>query len=112
VIIHGKRNTTATRTKKKDMGERVKGFWKAQTEPPHWYVPSMEGKRFPEPAQIRHSFDIRRDQLLSLNQLQAAILAETGRKPKLGTLVQEALDLFFRERSNVRTDERTEESEA
>ena len=72
----------------------------------------MEGKTFPEPAQVRHSFDIRRDQLLSLNQLQAAIFAETGRKPKLGTLVQEALDLFFRERSNVRTDERTEESEA
>ena len=47
-----------------------------------------------ERARVRHSFDIYRDQLLSLGDIQLARHRQTGRKPKLGDLVQEALDAF------------------
>ena len=62
---------------------------------------------------VRHSFDIWEDQLLSLAAIQADRFAVSRRKPKLGELVQEALDAYIREhnaarneRSNVRTNER------
>jgi len=41
---------------------------------------------------VRHSFDIGRDQLMALAEIQTHIFNETGRKPKLGSLVQDALD--------------------
>lgn len=47
-----------------------------------------------ERLRVRHSFDIYRDQLLSLGDVQLARHRQTGRKPKLGDLVQEALDAF------------------
>ncbi len=62
---------------------------------------------------VRHSFDIWEDQLLSLAAIQADRFAASRRKPKLGELVQEALDAYIREhnaarneRSNIRTNER------
>ncbi len=61
---------------------------------------------------VRHSFDIGRDQLMALAEIQTHIFNETGRKPKLGPLVQEALDAYIakqRKRSNERTVERTNE---
>jgi hypothetical protein len=61
---------------------------------------------------VRHSFDIGRDQLMALAEIQTHIFNETGRKPKLGPLVQEALDAYIakhKKRSNERTVERTNE---
>ncbi len=61
---------------------------------------------------VRHSFDIGRDQLMALAEIQTHIFNETGRKPKLGPLVQEALDAYIikhRKRSNERTNERSKE---
>ena len=62
---------------------------------------------------VRHSFDIWEDQLLSLAAIQADRFAASRRKPKLGELVQEALDAYIREhnaarneRPNIRTNER------
>jgi hypothetical protein len=58
---------------------------------------------------VRHSFDIWQDQLLGLSEIQADRFSRTGRKPKLGELVQEALDAYIakeRKRTNVRTNER------
>lgn len=51
-------------------------------------------ERSNERDKIRHSFDIYRDQLLSLSDIQADIFRQTGKKPKVGDLVQEALDAF------------------
>lgn len=63
-----------------------------------------------ERTKIRHSFDIYQDQLLALAEIQAAIFKKTGRKPKVGDLVQEALDGYIqREVSNERTNERSSE---
>jgi hypothetical protein len=62
---------------------------------------------------IRHSFDIWEDQLLALAEIQAQLFLTTRRKPKLGELVQEALDRYIQqhertnEHPNVRTNERT-----
>lgn len=62
---------------------------------------------------IRHSFDIWEDQLLSLAEIQARLFLITRRKPKLGELVQEALDAYItrhekaNEYPNVRTNGRT-----
>ena len=58
---------------------------------------------------VRHSFDIWQDQLLGLSEIQADRFSRTGRKPKLGELVQEALDSYItkeRKRTNERTNER------
>jgi hypothetical protein len=62
-----------------------------------------------ERSRVRHSFDIWQDQLLGLSEIQAERFSRTGRKPKLGELVQEALDAYIakeRKRTNVRTNER------
>jgi len=44
---------------------------------------------------IRHSFDIYHDQLMQLGEIQMRRYRETGKKPKLGRLVQEALDHYI-----------------
>ena len=62
-----------------------------------------------ERSRVRHSFDIWQDQLLRLSEIQADRFSRTGRKPKLGELVQEALDAYIAKewkRTNVRTNER------
>jgi hypothetical protein len=61
-------------------------------------------------TRVRHSFDIWQDQLLALTEIQARQFSRTGRKPKLGELVQEALDAYIanqRERPNEQTNVRT-----
>jgi len=66
-------------------------------------------ERTVERNRVRHSFDIWQDQLLRLSEIQAERFSQTGRKPKLGELVQEALDAYIakeRKRTNVRTNER------
>jgi hypothetical protein len=66
-------------------------------------------ERTVERNRVRHSFDIWKDQLLGLSEIQAERFSQSGRKPKLGELVQEALDAYIakeRKRTNVRTVER------
>jgi hypothetical protein len=66
--------------------------------------------RPPERVQVRHSFDVWQDQLTALAAIQAQRFTATGRKPKIGSLVQEALDAYIathRERTNERSNERT-----
>lgn len=48
-----------------------------------------------ERATVRHSFDIYRDQLMALGEIQMDIFKRTGKKPKLGPLVQDALDRYI-----------------
>lgn len=43
-----------------------------------------------------HSFDVYIDQLISLDQIRTQIYQEKGKKPKIGTLVQEALDEYIK----------------
>lgn len=67
-------------------------------------------ERTVERTRVRHSFDIWQDQLLGLSEIQADRFSQSGKKPKLGELVQEALDAYIakeRKRTNVRTNERT-----
>ena len=67
-------------------------------------------ERHRERVRVRHSFDVWQDQLTALTELQAHAFSATGRKPKLGELVQEALDAYIakeRKRTNVLTNERT-----
>jgi len=67
-------------------------------------------ERTDERIQKRHSFDVWQDQLISLTEIQTQIFHKTGRKPKLGELVQEALDAYIanqRVRTNERSNERT-----
>ncbi len=72
---------------------------------------TMSGRtneRTNERTRVRHSFDVGRDQLLALSAIQSQIFGATGKKPKLGDLVQDALDLYIA-RHNGRTNERTNE---
>jgi hypothetical protein len=72
--------------------------------------------RTDERIQRRHSFDVWQDQLIALTEIQTQMFHNTGRKPKLGELVQEALDDYIAkqrtqtiERSNVRLNVHAEE---
>jgi hypothetical protein len=58
--------------------------------------------------QVRHSFDVWQDQLAALAEMQAQRFTASGRKPKMGTLVQEALDAYIAAHS-ARTNERSNE---
>jgi len=48
-----------------------------------------------ERFKIRHTFDIFKDQLQELHSMQLKFVQSGGKKPKLGEMVQEALDLYF-----------------
>ncbi len=70
-------------------------------------------ERTVERTRTRHSFDVWQDQLLALTEIQVERFDRTGRKPKLGELVQEALDTYIAQhpkRANVRTNERPYDS--
>ncbi len=49
----------------------------------------------PERRKVRHSFDIYEDQLVSLADIQAHLYRRNGKKPKVGDLVQQALDAYI-----------------
>jgi hypothetical protein len=77
---------------------------------------SLERKNVPtnERTLKHHSFDVFVDQLISLDHIQTQRYQETGKKPKIGTLVQEALDEYIRnqrkkEQKNERSLERKNE---
>jgi len=86
----------------------------ATVEIPAPAAPSVQANertngRTVERSVVRHSFDIGQDQLVALAEIQMERFQETGRKPKLGPLVQEALDAYIakqRKRRNERTNER------
>jgi len=56
-------------------------------------------RSFPAPPgeKRRHTFDVRRDQLWALDDIQRALWRGTGCKPTLSALVQEALDRYIAE---------------
>jgi CRISPR/Cas system CSM-associated protein Csm2 small subunit len=70
------------------------------------FVRSFE--RTDERIQRRHSFDVWQDQLIALTEIQTQLFHKTGRKPKLGELVQEALDAYIA-KQKVQTTERSNE---
>ncbi len=75
-------------------------------ETPTGRTNQWENERTNERTRVRHSFDVWQDQLLGLTEIQVERFNRTGRKPKLGELVQEALDAYIDQQCE-RTDERT-----
>jgi hypothetical protein len=57
---------------------------------------------------IRHTFDIYKDQLVSLHTLQITTMQSTNNKPKLGDLVKAALDMYLN--STLQKNERSIET--
>lgn len=51
---------------------------------------------------IRHAFDIYEDQLFALQIRQLEAVQKSRRKPKLGKMVQEAIDLYLKQTENNR----------
>jgi hypothetical protein len=83
-------------------------------------VERSNGRQQPRAATVRvntrHSFDVWQDQLQALTDIQAQRFSTTGKKPKMGDLIKEALDAYVaahqqgrRERLTVRTNGRTGE---
>ena len=66
-------------------------------------------ERESERTKVRHSFDVFRDQLLDLGDFQQALARVQGTKPRLGDLVQEALDNYIKVRRNQRTNQRSDD---
>ncbi len=82
----------------------------APTEQTNERTVERSNERPGERMQVRHSFDIWQDQLTALAEIQSQRFTATGRKPKVGTLVQEALDAYIAahsKRTNERSNERT-----
>jgi hypothetical protein len=52
-----------------------------------------------------HSFDVFIDQLISLDQIRTHIFQEKGKKPKISSLVQDALDEYIKNHTKERTNE-------
>jgi hypothetical protein len=50
----------------------------------------------------RHSFDIFSDQKMRLDELQLMLYQKHGKKPKIGSLVREAIDDLFQKYKNER----------
>src|SRR6266516_3739248 len=50
----------------------------------------------------RHSFDIFSDQKMRLDELQLMLYQKHGKKPKIGSLVREAIDDLFKKYKNER----------
>ena len=50
-------------------------------------------------TKVRHSFDVYRDQLLALGDIQQSVARQQGKRPRLGDLVQEALDSYIQAKS-------------
>jgi hypothetical protein len=51
---------------------------------------------------IRHAFDIYQDQLLALQIRQLEAVQRGKRKPKLGKMVQDAIDLYLKQSGNAK----------
>jgi hypothetical protein len=51
----------------------------------------------PKRQKIRHAFDIYQDQLFALQMKQLEAVQRGKRKPKLGKMVQDAIDLFLKQ---------------
>jgi hypothetical protein len=71
----------------------------------------LRNERTNERTLKHHSFDVYVDQLISLDHIRTQRYQETGKKPKIGTLVQEALDEYIKnhEQKNERSLERKNE---
>jgi hypothetical protein len=54
----------------------------------------------PKRQKIRHAFDIYQDQLLALQIRQLEAVQRGKRKPKLGKMVQDAIDLYLKQPGN------------
>src|SRR2546421_9820673 len=53
----------------------------------------------------RHSFDIFSNQKMGLDELQLVLYRKHGKKPKIGSLVREAIDDLFEKYKNERKNE-------
>jgi hypothetical protein len=53
----------------------------------------------------RHSFDIFSDQKMGLDELQLILYRKQGKKPKIGSLVREAIDDLLKKHKNERKNE-------
>lgn len=58
------------------------------------FQPPVETK--PSRRVIRHTFDVYHDQLIRLQKLQIAAMSKGRKKPKLGKMVQKAIDLYLK----------------
>jgi hypothetical protein len=67
----------------------------AKTERPN--VPTNEPTNVPKTQRVktRHTFDIYQDQLLALQSIQLEAVQKGKKKPKLGDMVQRAIDLYL-----------------
>ena len=62
-------------------------------------------KKLTERSIERHSFDIFTDQKMRLDELQLMLYQKHGKKPKIGSLVREAIDDLFKKYKNERKNE-------
>lgn len=71
--------------------------------------PTLErsNERTEQRIKIRHTFDIFKDQLVSLHSLQLKTIQEKNYKPKLGDMIQEALDAYIQKKLNEPCNERS-----
>ena len=65
----------------------------------------LKKERTEERALKHHSFDVFVDQLISLDQIRTKVFQEKGKKPKISSLIQDALDEYIKNHKKERTNE-------
>jgi len=73
-------------------------------EPPSERMKQPTFERMVQRTKVRHTFDVFKDQVLALGDIQQALARRRGTKPRLGDLVQEALDSYIREKHRISDD--------
>ena len=102
-----KNRWTSTRTLK-IRAKRIVGQGTAKPKQVHFHQ-----NLFPSSGRANRSFDIFKDQQTALEKLQLAAVDAGHKKPKLGDMVQEAIDLYVekwaKKLPNVRLNKRSNE---
>jgi len=61
---------------------------------------TVERTSKPHREKIRHTFDIYKDQLIALQVIQLEAVQSGKKKPKLGKMVSEGIDLFIKQKAS------------
>ncbi len=77
----------------------------AQSQKTNERTKDQKSKKPNERKIERHSFDIFSDQKMGLDELQLVLYRKHGKKPKIGSLVREAIEDLFKKYKNERKNE-------
>ena len=80
--------STSGKTAKTPNGEKTKSPLRENAE-------RRNGENGVDRMKVRQGIDVYRDQIVTLNEMQFEVYKRTGKKPRMGEMVRNALDEFI-----------------